>query len=66
MKREHDPRPAPTESLGEWIDRMICGRPAGRLWWVWGWIDLESLYRTAGFFEPSYVHHPSINYRIQG
>jgi len=28
--RQYDPRPAPHETLQEYIDRVICRRPVGR------------------------------------
>lgn len=49
------------ETLAEFIDRSILGRPTGRLWIVWGWT------RPVRFFDPSYVwvHSSHLNHFIQ-
>lgn len=60
--RQFDRTPHHEETLGEYIDRTILGRPASRLWYVWGWPAPQWgwLYpRPISYIEASWVQRPA-------
>ncbi len=60
QRRQDDPVPFASETFQEYIDRTVCGQPAPRLWYVWGWPAPDSVVtQHPKFMEPSWVFSPA-------